>query len=171
MKQYLFILSFLPLIATGQKLVENKIDDFTHQRVVATSWNPFVKNFGPNLKMQTRLWTDDETTFLGVKLMRPGPDMEIKEGAELKFKTEGDSIITLRNSKDQYSCNGCGAMGMLGTDAPGLDLSFYIRRDQLQFLATHRVLKVRIDLADGYWEHDVKDKLAARLQKQISLLN
>jgi hypothetical protein len=40
----------------------------------------------------------------------------------------------------------------------------------MRILVAQRVVKIRVDLADGYWEHDVKDKFAEKLQKQIGLV-
>jgi hypothetical protein len=170
MKKYLLLASFIPLFAQAQKIVENKIDDFTHDSVKVTSWAPLVNNFGPNMKMRTRVWVIGENLFLGVTLVRPGPDMEMTEGANLMFKTQAGNIITLRNSKDQLSCTGCAARGLYGSNAPGLVLSFPVSREDMRILAAQRVAKIRIDLVDGYWEHDVKNKLAEKLQKQIGLV-
>jgi hypothetical protein len=170
MKKFLFLASFLPLFTQAQKIVENRIDDFTHDSVKVTSWDPLVWNFGPNMKMRTRVSAVGEKLFLNVTLMRPGPDMEMTEGANLMFKTEEGKIITLRNPKDQLSCIGCAAKGLYASDAPGLVLSFPISREDMRLLAAQQVTKVRIDLADGYWEHDIKQKLAKKLQKQFGIV-
>jgi hypothetical protein len=171
MKKCLLLACFIPLFAQAQKIVENKIDDFTHDSVRVTSWDPLVNTFGPNMKMRTRVSAVGENLFLGVALVRSGPDMEMTEGASLMFRTEGGKIITLRNSKDQFSCTGCAARGIYGAEAPGLLLLFPVSRDDMRVLAAQRVAAVRIDLADGYWEHDVKNKLAEKLQKQIGLIH
>ena len=170
MKKYLLLASFLPVFARAQKIVINKVDEFTHDSMRVTNWVPFVNHFGPNMKMRTRVFAVGENLFLGVALMRPGPDMEMSEGAHLMLKTAEGNVITLSNSKDQFSCTGCAARGIYGAEAPGLVLSFPVSREDMHVLAAQRVAKIRIDLADGYWEHDVKNRLAEKFQKQVGLV-
>jgi hypothetical protein len=42
MKKYLLLAAFLPLLAHAQKIALNKVNDFTHDSVRVTTWNPFV---------------------------------------------------------------------------------------------------------------------------------
>ncbi len=76
MKKYLLLAFFLPLLTHAQKIVGNKIDDFTQDSVKVTSWDRLVWNFGPNMKMRTRVSAIGERLFLDVTLMRPGPDLK-----------------------------------------------------------------------------------------------
>jgi hypothetical protein len=99
-----------------------------------------------------------------------GDVVSIDEGGKLLLMLDNDSIIELRNSKYQISCTGCGATGLVGSSAPGLFINFYLTKDNLSSLITHKVKKVRIYFTDGYKEAEIKDKFAIVFQDQAKMI-
>lgn len=168
MKGLIFLL-FTPLLIRAQQIAENKIDDFTHHKIVRTTWEPIIQKFGGRIIVHIRISEIDSTFFLDLKLMGMGVT-SMQEGANLMLKTDTDSIITLHNLKYQLTCSGCGAVGISGSEAEGLDLSFVLQRGAREFLIAHKINKIRIYTTDGYEEEEVPDKRARVFINELKLV-
>lgn len=167
----LLMLSLFPCVCFGQKIAENKVDDFTHHKVVRTSWEPLVRKFGGHTIIMTRISQIDENKFLDVRIMRDTGPFAIKEKGELMLKTEMDSIITLLLLKTELSCTGCGAVGATGSGLAGMNISFPLTDSEAKYLTVHPTRKIRIYFFDGYWEEEVKEKSATMLINELHLIN
>jgi hypothetical protein len=157
MKKTLLAFLFSPLLSTAQKIEENKVDDFTHAKIIRTTWQPIVRKLGASVIAHIRVSKIDDQEYLDLRVMGSGI-ISINEGDKLMLKTDKDSIITLSNLKYQIACSGCGAVGFAGSALQGLDLKFPMSPDKRDFLIMHKLVKIRLYTSGGYWEDDVKER-------------
>lgn len=158
----------LPLCATAQKLVEDKVDDFTKAKVKRTSWETICKKGG--------FWTYskcskiDSSRYLKFKIMSDRKVYVIEEGNELLLKIGTDSIITLKCLKRAISCRGCGAIGLVGSAAEGIEVDFFIPPDSYDFLIKNKINKMRLYTNGGFIEAEMKEDWAKLFIKQLELI-
>lgn len=171
MIRLLILINIIPSICFGQKLVENKIDEFTKAYIKQTSWeilNPI--NFSNKLYAFTSFRKIDSTYFLDFKItLRNGPVFSINQGDELMFKTS-DSVISLSNSEYQISCTGCGVKGINGSGLEGVKVTYKIPANDIFYLLNNKIKKIRVYTSDGYVEDEIKDKNAEMFIKQLKLV-
>ncbi|MDR3695076.1 hypothetical protein [Mucilaginibacter sp.] len=169
-KAFLIALIILTGVATksiAQKLQENKTDDFTKKSVKRTSWEAFTSTGGPNAHFRISLVGDDET--FDFKLMMDKV-FSIDQGRTIILKLDNGDLITIENSAYAITCNGCGAVGLKGSEAEGIETSYALNKEQIEKLKAHKVLSARISTNDGYFDADIKDKNAVKLIACLNLL-
>jgi hypothetical protein len=170
-KQTLLILAILFCITAksfGQKLEENKVDDFTKSSVKRTSWESFYSSLGSgNAHFRFSLVGDSET--FDFRLMRDKV-FSIDKDMQIMLKLDNGDIVTLNNLEYTITCNGCGAVGFAGSQAEGIDVRYPIDKEQVAKLKAGKVVKVRVYTGDGYIDQDIKDKNAAKITAALNLL-
>lgn len=165
----LFLLLFMPLFSFSQKITENKIDDFTHHKIIRTTWEPFIRANG--LFAYTRVSKIDSSNYIDLRFMLSGMPFSVAPGEVFYLKLANDSIIKLRAVEYKISCSGCGSTGIVGSGSQGMDISFYIPASNLALLSTNIVKKARIYTSDGYVEHEVKEKFSSSFNRQIHIVS
>jgi hypothetical protein len=169
-KTYLIALFILILTigkSFGQKLQENTTDDFTKKSIKRTSWESLTAYDGPNAHFRISVVGDDE--IFDFKLMMDKV-FAIDEGQTIILKLDNGELVTIKNSAYVITCNGCGAVGFKGSEAEGIETSYPLIKEQIEKLKAHKVVKARISTNDGYFDIDVKDKLAVKLIACLNLL-
>lgn len=168
MKFILFLLIFLPFSITAQRLVENKVDDFTKKAVKKTSWETICR--------KGSFWTYaqaskvDSFRYLRFKIMSNYDVYSVNENDELMLKLDNDSIITLKCLKYTISCRGCGSIGLVGSAAPGIEVIFSLNDPEYETLLHRKVVKMRLYTSKGYMEADMKESLSDVLIKELQLI-
>lgn len=172
MKKLLILLIFVPCSLIAQKIEVNKVDDFTKNRIIRTSWSTLYNGGMSNpLWISIRVSKINGTHWLNVKLMNGNHVQSMQKDARLMLMLANDSIVTLYNSEYEISCYGCGATGFVGSSAQGIEADFVIDEDELSALQTNPIKKVRIYLTDGYSEGQLKDKFHGLLIDDIRLVD
>lgn len=165
--QIVFTLLF-SINALGQKIVEDKVDDFTGDSILKTSWETI--NMSNKFTAYCRISKINKDFFFDLKLMIGGTVFSIDEKQNLMFKLDNDEIITLSNLKYSITCNGCGAKGIIGSQIQGIMVSYPINKEKIIKLKKYNTLKIRIYTNDGYVENELKSKHSKRIKKTMSLL-
>jgi hypothetical protein len=150
----------------GQKLEENKTDDFTGKSVKRSSWETLFTTMTANAYFRISLVADDKTFDLKYQ---DGSIFSIREDQELMLKLDDGNIITLKNSQTEITCKGCGAKGLNGSGAQGIQVLYPMTKDQANELKAHKILKIRINTVEGSIDNDVKDKNAVKVQACLNL--
>lgn len=166
---FCLVLIFTTCSLFAQKIAENKTDDFTHLKIVRTTWEPLVKQLGAKMMIHVRVSRIDSNENIGVKIM--GNSGAIDKDANLMLKMDNDSIVILKNIDYKLSCTGCGAIGFAGSAGPGFDLTLLLTEEKKKYLLEHKIVKVRVYFTDGYLEDAVKDKYASTLQNELKLIS
>lgn len=157
------------LIARGQELVRNEVDEFTKHIVKETSWMPLLPMTMQNVHFRVR--KVDSTYFFDIKWMGGGIGVtSIREGDELMFKLENDEIISNKCLKFVVSCVGCGATGFAGSGAKGIAPTYVVTEDNVKKLLKNYVYKIRLYTSDGYIEKELKDKFSENIYQAFKLL-
>jgi hypothetical protein len=163
----LVTLAGMTLQSFGQKLDENKTDEFTKNSVKRTSWETLSSSSVANAHFRISLINEYET--FDVKLMI-NKVFSIDKDQELMFKLANGDVVKLQNLKYTITCNGCGATGLAGSEAEGIQVVYPLAKEQIEQLKANKIVKVRIYTNDGYVEDDVKDKNAEKIIKSLQLL-
>lgn len=170
---YLQLIVFLSINCFGQKLAENKVDEFTKASVKRTSWELLTKK---GIYSNVRLSYIDDRRYLDIKFMQSGyigfggSIFSIRDGENISFKMSNDSIINLSVPKYEIACSGCGAVGLIGLQAYGIGINIPLNDSIIAVLSSTPVVKIRIYTTDGYIEADVPAKNQDLLKKEFALL-
>lgn len=165
----LLILLLLPALCRGQKIAENKIDEFTKHHVVRTEWELLDRSDG--FYTHVRISNIDRSIYLNLKWLHNNEIGAITEGTRIMLKMSNDSIVTLQTLKSVVSCIGCGAVGFAGSTGYGYELTCSLEPGDLAALSAFAVKKIRIYLDEGYEEHEIKEKNSQVLMREILLMN
>ena len=161
------ILAGMTLQSFGQKLEENKTDEFTKNSVKRTSWETLCSSSVANAHFRVSLINEYKTFDLKLMINKV---FSIDKDQELMLKLANGDVVKLQNLKYTITCNGCGATGFVGSEAEGIQVDYPLDKDQVEQLKANKVVKVRIYTNDGYVEDDVKDKNAEKIIKSLQLL-
>lgn len=170
----LFITVSFTMVVSAQELKENKIDEFTRNNVKRTSWEPLSKS--GKLYVHARTSKINDAYFLDLKIMLGsamnigGTIFSITDGPNIMFKMGTDSVLSLVNPKYEVSCQGCGAINIIGSEGYGVHLSIPIDQNQFDYLFKNKVKKIRIYTTDGYTETDIKEKFEDIIIKELLLV-
>lgn len=166
------LLSLIILLGTtlhsfSQKLEENKIDEFTKNTVKRTSWETLCSTLFVNVHFRISLIDGNESFDL--KIMTDD-QFAIDKDQEIMFKLDDDEIIKFQNLQYTTTCEGCGAVGFVGSEAPGIQVLYPLSKEDAEKLKAHKVLKVRIYTDAGYIENDIKTKNANKITAALNLI-
>lgn len=170
MKDYysFLLICCISVSAFGQTLVENKIDEFTNSSIKRTSWERFLRP--KNGSAFFRFSKINENTFLDFKYM-DGRVFSIDENAQMMIKLEDGTIFTIYNLKYVITTLGGGAIGLIGSEAPGINTSYISDLDpDFNILSEKKISKVRFYTSRGYLENEVRPRDAEKIIKAISLI-
>lgn len=172
----ILLLSFISFSLTvmSQELKENKVDEFTKNKVKKSSWELLTKgSFRANsFRSFFRFSQINDAYYIDIKMMPiSGGVYSISKGAELMFKVDTGQIISLKNIDYTISCRGCGAKGFAGSEAMGTQTSYVISKDDLLLLKNKLIHKMRIYTNDGYMEEEISDKSRELIVGTINLLD
>lgn len=166
--KFFLLLLLLPCFCFSQT-ISSKKDEFTKAMITETSWEKIV--MGWQMAGYMRIRKIDNSYYLQFKVMRNNSVFSVREDAELMLKTLKDSVITLKNIKYEITCRGCGAVGFAGSNGLGVELSFALNDEQIEFLRTNSIDKIRLYASDGYSEEKIKDKNSNVIMNEIKLFN
>lgn len=153
----------------AQTLKEDKIDEFTKNKVKRTSWEPISKM--GKIYAHARASRINDNIYLDIRTLFPSVDVfAVKEGGSIMLKLESDSVMTLINPKGQVACKGCGSVNIIGSDGYGVELNLPLTASQIELLTSNKATKLRIYTADGFIESDIKEKFQETISKVLKLV-
>lgn len=158
-KIILFLLVSLPIYS--QKIIEDKIDDFTNKSIVRTEWEKISSN--SDLYLNVRISKIDGTCFLELKFFPKGVS-SIDTKDDMSFMLESGEVINLRSTKYQLSNYGDGAIGIIGSQALGFHIDCLVSEADIQKFKNNLIKKIRINKSEGYAESDIKPKFAEKFR-------
>jgi hypothetical protein len=167
-KKITFTIVILILFSTqikAQKIVENKIDEFTNNKIKRTSW---ISTYTREYRTRFRISKINDNLYLNLK-MANGNVFSINEGQKLMLKLSNGEIIKLHNIEYEITCTGCAAIGFVGSQAQGISVSYGMTQKEMTQIGNQDILKIRIYTTTGYVEDDLKLKYSKRIKKAISL--
>jgi hypothetical protein len=172
MKKTTLIIILLLLIGItsksfAQKIEESKKDDFTGKSIKRTSWENLFTTMTANAYFRISIVGDDESFDLKYQ---DGSPFAIEADQELLLKLDDGEVLTLKNAQSTATCKGCGAKGLSGSGAEGIQVLYPMTKEQAGLLKAHKVVKVRITTLDKTFDGDVKDKNAEKIQACLNLL-
>ena len=159
---------FIGTLAFGQTLETNEIDGFTNNSVKRTSWESI--NMTMKFTAFFRVSRINDNTYLDLKMMIGTGVFSIGKGQEFMIKLSDGSIVKLANSEFTVTCRGCGAKGLSGSDAQGIQVFYPINTEQIEQLKNGTGTELRIYTKDGYVENDMKAKNYNKIVRALSLV-
>ena len=161
------VLILLSFNSTAQKIAENRVDEFTKDHIVRTSWERIISN--QNFGAFFRISVINERFYFELKWM-DRIAFSVDQGMELLIKMQNEDIISLRNTEYKMSCIGCGSIGLGGSSLPGVHLIYPIEKETITKLKDYNVIKLRIYTSKGYIESEIKEKFAKRIKGSAALI-
>lgn len=162
------LLVFFGVLTFGQTLEKNEVDEFTNNSVKRTSWETI--NMTMKFTAYFRISKINDNTYFDLKMMIGTSVFSINKGQELMIKLSNDNIVKLPNLEYAITCRGCGAKGLSGSEAQGIQVSYPISKEQIEQLKSGTGNKLRIYTNDGYVENDMKAKNYNKIIKALSLV-
>lgn len=158
----LLLIVLLPALCFAQKIT-SKVDDFTGEKVVTTSWEK-VYSGGMTGKNQThaRLRHEGGNDFFEIRLFTDCV-ASCKKGEKILMKTD-KGIVELLNT--EYKLTGPGDWSPSSINSK-LGIYLVCTSSNIAKLANEKVTKIRITLSDGYRDIELKDKDSSKLQNLV----
>jgi len=160
-KQIFLVLIFLitPITAVfSQKLAENYIDDFTGDKILRTSWEKLIYN--NKTVTYFRLVKINDFRFVQLKIMYGNFNrrvFSINKQQESMIKFTNGEIAKLFCTDYTITCTGCGAIGINGSGAQGIKVSYILNNIEYEKF-TDRIEKIRIYTSIGLIDNEIKPK-------------
>lgn len=169
MRRLLLALLLIPAIGIGQTIKSNKIDKFTKERKIETSFEKITTgHFGGVLKnVWVALNTEGESVFLNVK-WNTGAIVGVPEGAKLTFLTKTDKQFEFVNRFREVSSKGAGTVGLVGAVDYGVNL--YLDGDIFN-MEGEELTDFRLETSDGYVDFKVNKSNSNKLNDLIKVLD
>lgn len=154
----------------GQKIVKNEVDEFTGKSVIETSWETL--NRKTKLYSYVRFREIDNTIFLFFRMGTGSGNKaySVEKGEVLFLKFTDDEVLKLTNHQYQITSVGGGAIGLIGSNGLGLELSCLIDQEILSKLKEKTIAKVRVYTSEGYAEAEVNKKHAENFKDLAKLI-
>lgn len=153
----------------GQSIVENQVDEFTNQSIIRSSWEPLSKTM--NGSIHFRISKINSFYFLELKMIlgQGGSVFAIDEDNQLMFKLSSGDIVTLHNKTYTITCEGCGAVGFVGSTAQGIQVTYPLNDDQVKTLKSSSIEKMRVYRTKDYIEETLKSKYSNNVVNALKL--
>lgn len=152
----------------GQTLKEDKVDEFTNQKIKRTSWETLNQTMA--FAAYFRISRINDQDYFDLKLMIGVSVFSIEKDQEIMLKLSNGEIVKLPNCKYAITCKGCGANGLAGSSSEGIQVSYLLNKENFEKIKNSPVAKIRIYTNDGYVEEECKEKYASKILKAINLI-
>lgn len=161
--------TFLTPLVHGQKIAEDKVDEFTKRSIKRTSWEILNQDF--KFSAFFRISEVENIQTFDLKLsIGTGEVFSIDEGQKIMFILDNEEVISLHNLRYKVTCTGCGARGFAGSRAQGIQVSYLLKPEVFEKLLNNQILKVRIYTSKSYVESDINAKAANRIINSLKLM-
>lgn len=169
----LFTLILFPALIFSQEIERNEVDEFTGKQIIETSWELLTKDRKSNIASYSRFRKVDNVLFFDVRMILPYHDFfTVEEGKVFYIKFSDGEVLKFRNNNLAFSGIGDGAVGLSGSQANGVYLSFNVINDSsMQKLRDSQIEKIRLYTTDGYMEAEVKEKYSENMNELMSLIS
>lgn len=164
------LLPLLLFCSTGfaQKLITNKTDEFTGNKVKETS----VENLAQPLSGFSYRFSFkkiNDNLYFNLRVISHGSVFAIKDGEVLMLKT-ADSIIKLSNTEYAISKKGGAGGGLSSSYSEGVSLNFRLDNEAIEMIKNKIIQKIRLYTTDGYTEQDIKASADKRVKEALALI-
>lgn len=168
MKLLLPLLLLLCSSSFAQKLITNKKDEFTGNKVKETS----VENLAQPLSGFSYRFSFkkiNDNLYFNLRVISHGSVFAIKDGEVLMLKT-ADSIIKLSNTEYAISKKGGAGGGLSSSYSEGVSLNFRLDSEAIEMIKNKIIQKIRLYTTDGYTEQEIKAAADKRVKEALALI-
>lgn len=168
MKKFILVILILSSSVYSQKISEDKVDDFTKEKITRTDWEKISSS--SSLYLNVRINKINDKYFLELKFFPKGVS-SIDTNDDMSFMLKNNEIINLKSVKYEIANYGDGSIGLAGSKALGFDIHCELSDDDIQKFKSNLVTKIRLNKSEGYAEDDIKEKNALKLKEMFSLIH
>lgn len=170
---FLLILVICGTFLHSQTIIQKEIDEFTGTEIIKTSWAPLHKakfDFSMMIVM-FRVSRINGLVYLNTKLhFENNKVFAVDEDGIFMLKLTSGEVMELEINEFKVTSRGGSAIGILGSDNMGMQLSYYLTDEDIIKLKSDPPVKFRVYTTDGYTENDTGKKTAKRLIKMFTLI-
>lgn len=156
----LLTILFSPILSIGQSIKTNKIDKFTKQRIIETSFEKIAMKNGGGVWIAFQRIGEIEAVFLTINSRRS--IMGVSEGADLIFLDNDENTYTFKNRHREISSHGPGTMGYVGTSEYYIDLYF---EGDLSVFKDKEFSQFRIYATGGYIDYNISSNAPKKIKE------
>lgn len=172
--KYLLLITLVAtsLSVTGQKLLEDKKDEFTGLQVKETS----VEKLAHPLKMSGFAYNFavrkvDAHYYFNLRMMSlNGEVFAIRKDSKFMLKLKNDSVITLLAPSFEVSGKGEAGSGLSAGNAQGVSIYYPITKDEISLIHASEIVKIRVYTSGGFTDQDIKEAGSKKIKAAFTLL-
>jgi hypothetical protein len=173
MKQIILLLiiflNFYSINSFSQTLEQDEIDEFTGDVKKRTAFEALY--MGWDFTAYYCLLKVNDNYYLRFKIMlASGGVFAIGKDEKLMLKLQNNDMITLLNLEYAITNYGGGAIGLIGSNALGLEVDYKISVEQLNTLKNNKLSKIRIYTTKDYLEAEINKNKASKFIDVLSLI-
>lgn len=170
MKKIIIVLFalFCTFFAYSQKIAENKTDEFTKNKIIRTDWEKILAT--SKIYLNVRINKINDSYFLELKFFPHGVS-SIDTKDDISFMFENGEILNLHSDEYRLSNYGDGSIGIIGSQALGLNVDCPLTQSDLEKFKTNIVVKIRINKSEGYSEDILKIKNSQKFRDMFLLID
>lgn len=173
MKRKIFLLLLLFLIfnigVQAQKISVNRIDKFTKDKVVYTSYEKISSEAFIGTQTGKNIWIcfglENGLNFILLKWLT-AESRYVNKGSKVIFLDEEENPYVFKVS-DYISGNGEGTVGALGMDLWGVRLLLLL--GDLSVFKDNKMTAIRIETSKGYFDYKIKSGASKKVMKAYNL--
>jgi len=157
----------LSFSVNAQKIKTDKVDDFSGKRIIETDWMlVYAKLFN---SFYFSFKSVEQIKCLKIEWVHPEDIRAVNDGENIVIiKLTNGEVVNFANSSFQVSSKGGGAHGFGSSAANGLTLT--LMSFDIDKLGMFLIEKVRIVTTKGYFDFEIKEKNAKKIQQAYLLL-
>lgn len=161
----------ITITASSQYIIEDNTDDINGNRVARTTWETLkFEPQGPAAFFSVSC--NNGTIYFRLKLtLRWGAESDIEKDAELLFKLDNDSTITLYNLRYDKSEKNKGAKGILGADLHGTLTHYQISQEDIDKIKNNKIVQWRVYTTDRYVESKIREKKYTLIKHSLIMIS
>lgn len=142
-----------------QSLQESRIDENSGDSLMSTYWHVLARGtVGDPFNVFYRLTSVNGAYAIQLKMMNAGRKIVIAKNAQLQLLLDNDRKLVLYNKEYRNSCKGCGARGLIGSDAHGVTVTYPIGSKDMAMLQYAYLEYVKVYSAEGYWLKRISER-------------
>ena len=142
--------------------IEEKYDDFTNSRYISTRWEGFQK-YG---KCHFKVTSTTKATTLGFKIINDRPAVVTSENAMIFLDKDGEKMYIFPLGVCSASIGG-GSTGLVGSKYWGVTVNYLLTDENIEWLSTHDVAKVRFQDNEAQDDLTFSDKETTKIKEMI----
>jgi len=161
------IILLITVLGYSQKIVEDKVDEFTKDKIIRTDWEKLSNK--QNIYTNSRVSKINDTYYLELRVITTSVS-SINTNDDISFMFDDGTIVNLHSTEYHITGYGDGAIGLIGSSALGFSIDCLLSTTDIEKFKSNSIVKFRINKSEGYSESEVSKKHSGIIKKMFQLI-